>query len=56
MDLGYPPEAEEFRRGVQARDAMILDGHTRLGVAADDHAVLSWPLGPAHFVDATGEP
>jgi enoyl-CoA hydratase len=29
---------------IAARDAMILDGHTRLGVAAGDHAVLSWPL------------
>lgn len=29
---------------IAARDAMILDGHTRLGVAAGDHAVISWPL------------
>ena len=29
---------------VAARDARILDGHTRLGVAAGDHAVLIWPL------------
>jgi enoyl-CoA hydratase len=29
---------------VAARDAKILDGHTRLGVAAGDHAVLIWPL------------
>jgi len=29
---------------VAARDAMILDGHTRLGVAAGDHAVIIWPL------------
>src|SRR5206468_10621096 len=29
--------------------ARIVDGHTRLGVAAGDHAVLVWPLlcGPA---------
>jgi enoyl-CoA hydratase len=29
---------------VAARSATIVDGHTRLGVAAGDHAVLSWPL------------
>ncbi|MBT8137197.1 MAG: enoyl-CoA hydratase/isomerase family protein [Gammaproteobacteria bacterium] len=29
---------------VAARSAKILDGHTRLGVAAGDHAVLVWPL------------
>ncbi len=29
---------------VAARDARILDGHTRLGVAAGDHAVIIWPL------------
>ncbi|MGE0582829.1 MAG: enoyl-CoA hydratase/isomerase family protein [Steroidobacteraceae bacterium] len=29
---------------VAARDAKILDGHTRLGVAAGDHAVILWPL------------
>jgi enoyl-CoA hydratase len=29
---------------VAARSAKIVDGHTRLGVAAGDHAVLSWPL------------
>lgn len=29
---------------VAGRDAKILDGHTRLGVAAGDHAVLIWPL------------
>ena len=29
---------------VAARDARILDGHTRLGVAAGDHAVMIWPL------------
>src|SRR5882757_6362698 len=29
---------------VAARDAVILDGHTRLGVAAGDHAVMIWPL------------
>jgi enoyl-CoA hydratase len=29
---------------VVARDARIMDGHTRLGVAAGDHAVMIWPL------------
>lgn len=29
---------------VVARNARILDGHTRLGVAAGDHAVMIWPL------------
>ncbi len=29
---------------VAAEDARLLDGHTRLGVAAGDHAVMVWPL------------
>ncbi|CAN5822061.1 enoyl-CoA hydratase/isomerase family protein [soil metagenome] len=29
---------------IAGRSAMILDGHTTLGVAAGDHAVLIWPL------------
>jgi len=29
---------------VAARDAKILDGHTRIGVAAGDHAAIIWPL------------
>jgi enoyl-CoA hydratase len=29
---------------VAARDARIVDGHTRLGVAAGDHAAIIWPL------------
>ena len=29
---------------VAASDAKLLDGHTRLGVAAGDHAVMIWPL------------
>ncbi|WP_239310081.1 MULTISPECIES: enoyl-CoA hydratase/isomerase family protein [unclassified Frankia] len=29
---------------VVGRHATIVDGHTRLGVAAGDHAVLCWPL------------
>jgi len=29
---------------IAARSAKILDGHTKLGVAAGDHAVIIWPL------------
>ena len=29
---------------VVAKDARLLDGHTRLGVAAGDHAIIIWPL------------
>jgi enoyl-CoA hydratase len=29
---------------IAARTARIIDGHTRLGVAAGDHAALCWPL------------
>ena len=29
---------------IVARSARIMDGHTRLGVAAGDHAVICWPL------------
>src|SRR5208282_5369954 len=29
---------------IAGRDVKILDGHTRLGVAAGDHAVIIWPL------------
>jgi enoyl-CoA hydratase len=29
---------------VASRDAKIVDGHTRLGVAAGDHAAIIWPL------------
>ena len=29
---------------VAARDARLIDGHTRLGVAAGDHAAIVWPL------------
>ena len=29
---------------IAARTARIIDGHTRLGVAAGDHAVICWPL------------
>jgi enoyl-CoA hydratase len=29
---------------VAGRTAKIVDGHTTLGIAADDHAVLIWPL------------
>lgn len=29
---------------IASRDARIIDGHTRLGVAAGDHAAIVWPL------------
>ncbi|MEZ4608423.1 MAG: hypothetical protein R2865_16945 [Deinococcales bacterium] len=29
---------------IAAKDAKILDGHTKLGVAAGDHSVIIWPL------------
>jgi enoyl-CoA hydratase len=29
---------------IAARSARIIDGHTRLGVAAGDHAAILWPL------------
>ncbi len=29
---------------IVGRDAKIIDGHTRLGVAAGDHAAICWPL------------
>jgi len=29
---------------IAARNARIIDGHTRLGVAAGDHAAIIWPL------------
>ncbi len=29
---------------IAARDANLLDGHTKLGVAAGDHAAIIWPL------------
>jgi enoyl-CoA hydratase len=29
---------------IAAKDAKIIDGHTRLGVAAGDHAAIIWPL------------
>jgi enoyl-CoA hydratase len=29
---------------IAGRNAKILDGHTRLGVAAGDHSVIIWPL------------
>jgi enoyl-CoA hydratase len=29
---------------IAAKDAKIIDGHTRLGVAAGDHAAIVWPL------------
>lgn len=45
---------------VAGRGARILDGHTRLGVAAGDHAVLIWPLlcglAKARYYLLTNEP
>ena len=29
---------------IMAKEARLTDGHTRLGVAAGDHAVILWPL------------
>jgi enoyl-CoA hydratase len=29
---------------IAAKDARLMDGHTRLGVAAGDHAAIIWPL------------
>jgi enoyl-CoA hydratase len=29
---------------IAAKEARIIDGHTRLGVAAGDHSVIVWPL------------
>lgn len=29
---------------IAARDARLIDGHTRLGVAAGDHSAIIWPL------------
>jgi enoyl-CoA hydratase len=29
---------------IAARDARLIDGHTKLGVAAGDHAAICWPL------------
>jgi len=29
---------------IAAKSAKIVDGHTRLGVAAGDHAAIVWPL------------
>ncbi|HEY6483587.1 MAG TPA: enoyl-CoA hydratase/isomerase family protein [Steroidobacteraceae bacterium] len=45
---------------VAGRDVKILDGHTRLGVAAGDHAVIIWPLlcglAKARYYLLTNEP
>ncbi len=45
---------------VAGRGAKILDGHTRLGVAAGDHAVILWPLlcglAKARYYLLTNEP
>jgi enoyl-CoA hydratase len=45
---------------VAGREARILDGHTRLGVAAGDHSVIIWPLlcglAKARYYLLTNEP
>ena len=45
---------------VAGRSAKILDGHTRLGVAAGDHSVIIWPLlcglAKARYYLLTNEP
>jgi enoyl-CoA hydratase len=45
---------------IAGRDAKLLDGHTRLGVAAGDHAVIIWPLlcglAKARYYLLTNEP
>ena len=44
---------------IMADEARITDGHTRLGVAAGDHAVVVWPLlcglAKAKYLLMTGE-
>src|SRR6201996_2452672 len=45
---------------VAGRDVKIMDGHTRLGVAAGDHSVIIWPLlcglAKARYYLLTNEP
>ena len=45
---------------VAGRDVKIIDGHTRLGVAAGDHSVIIWPLlcglAKARYYLLTNEP
>jgi len=45
---------------IAAKSAKIVDGHTRLGVAAGDHAAIIWPLlcgmAKAKYYLMTGEP
>jgi enoyl-CoA hydratase len=45
---------------VAGRDVKIIDGHTRLGVAAGDHSVMIWPLlcglAKARYYLLTNEP
>jgi enoyl-CoA hydratase len=45
---------------IAGRDAKIMDGHTRLGVAAGDHSVIIWPLlcglAKARYYLLTNEP
>jgi enoyl-CoA hydratase len=45
---------------IAAKDARLMDGHTRLGICAGDHAVIIWPLlcgmARAKYYLLTGEP
>jgi enoyl-CoA hydratase len=45
---------------IAGRDVKILDGHTRLGVAAGDHSIIIWPLlcglAKARYYLLTNEP
>jgi enoyl-CoA hydratase len=45
---------------IAGRDVKIIDGHTRLGVAAGDHSVIIWPLlcglAKARYYLLTNEP
>ena len=45
---------------IAGRDVKIMDGHTRLGVAAGDHAIIIWPLlcglAKARYYLLTNEP
>src|ERR1700750_2153008 len=45
---------------IASKDARIIDGHTRLGVAAGDHSIIIWPLlcglAKARYYLLTNEP
>ena len=40
--VAFPANAADV--SIAARTARIIDGHTRLGVAAGDHSAIIWPL------------